>query len=96
MMCLDDGLTLLQQPPAYWAGDYSKAQEGDAWFYHLMAIHPAAFISWRAATAFITVGMILLMPQTLALTISIAYTLGHVSDLRQSRRLVNCEPLKAD
>jgi hypothetical protein len=77
MMCLDDGFTLLQQPAAYWSGDYSKAQEGDAWFYHLMAIHPAAFISWRAATALVTVGMILFMPQTLALIISFAYTLGH-------------------
>jgi hypothetical protein len=78
MTCLDDGLTLLQQPAAYWAGDYSKASEANPWFHHLMAYHPAAFISWEAASVLIFVGMILLMPQTLALTISIAYTLGYL------------------
>ncbi len=78
MTCLDNGLTLSHQPAAYWAGDYSKASEANPWFHRLMAYHPAALISWEAAAALIFVGMVLLLPQTLALTISIAYTLGYL------------------
>ena len=78
MTCLDDGLTMSHQPASYWAGDYSKASEANPWFHRLMAYHPAAFVSWEAASVLIFVGMILLMPQTLALTISIAYTLGYL------------------
>ena len=78
MTCLDDGLTLSHQPAAYWAGDYAQAHEGNPWFYHLMAYHPAAYISWQVASVLIFVGLILLMPQTLALTISIAFSLGYL------------------
>lgn len=78
MACLDNGLTLIQQPAAYWAGDYTKAHEGNPWFFRLMACHPAAFIAWEAASVLVFVGMVLLLPQTLALAVSIAYTLGYL------------------
>lgn len=78
MNCLDNGLTLLRQPSEYWAGNYAAAREGNPWYYKLMATHPLAFIGWEAASIAIFVGLILLMPQTLALAISIAFTLGYM------------------
>jgi hypothetical protein len=77
LTCLDDGLTLSQQSREYWAGDYSKAHEGNPWYYHLLAEHPVAFIAWESASLLVFTGMILMLPQTLALTISIAFTLGY-------------------
>ena len=78
MTCLDDGLTLKGQPAEYWAGNYAKAHEGNPWFYHLLAKHRAVFIAWESASILVFTGMILLMPQTLALTISIAFSLGYL------------------
>ena len=78
LTCLDNGLTLWRQPREYWAGDYTKAQEGNSWHYRLMAYHPLALVAEEAGSMLVFVGMILLMPQTLALTISIAATLGYL------------------
>jgi hypothetical protein len=38
-------MTLLFQPAAYWAGDYSQAQENTEVYYLLMASHPALFVA---------------------------------------------------
>jgi hypothetical protein len=69
MTCVDDGLTLSHQPKEYWAGNYAKAHEGNPWFYHLLAHHPTTFIAWEAVSVLVFTGMVLMMPQTLALTI---------------------------
>ncbi|SRR6266516_2532137 len=79
LTCLDNGLTLSGQPKEYWAGNYAKAIEGNRWHYQLLAHHPLALVAEEAASMLVFVGMILLMPQTLALTISIAATLGYMS-----------------
>ena len=78
LTCLDNGLTLSGQPKEYWAGNYAKAVEGNPWHYKLLAYHPLALVAEEAASMLVFVGMILLMPQTLALTISIAATLGYM------------------
>jgi len=80
LTCLDNGLTLWRQPREYWAGDYTKAQEGNSWHYRLMAYHPLALVAEEAGSMLVFLGMILLLPQTLALTISIAATLGYMVD----------------
>ena len=44
--CLIDAVvTLIFQPAAYWAGDYSQAQENTKVYYLLMAGHPAFFLA---------------------------------------------------
>jgi len=78
MSGLDNGLTLWRQPTEYWAGDYAKAKEGNRWYYHLMAHHPLTFVAWEAASALLIAGIILLAPQTAALAISIACTIGYM------------------
>jgi hypothetical protein len=75
---LDNGLTLHGQPKAYWAGDYSKAHEGNLWHYRLLTYHPLALVAEEAASMLVLVGLVLLLPQTLALTISLASTLGYM------------------
>ena len=78
LLCgLDTALTLSQQPPEYWAGDYARASEGNRWYYRLMSHHPLTFLAWEAASLAVLSGIILLSPQTVALTISIAVTLGY-------------------
>lgn len=78
VFCAADGaMTLVGQPPRYWAGDYAAVNEGAPSFNQLLQIHPAAFaaglIIWEATL----VGLILLLPDALALIVSIAATLGH-------------------
>src|SRR5205823_2747767 len=44
--CLSDAvITLVFQPEAYWAGDYSQAQENTKVYCLLMASHPALFLA---------------------------------------------------
>ena len=78
LTCLDDYLTLAGQSHEFWAGNYAQANEGDPIFYRLLTYHPLAYVGGEAALALVFCGMILLMPQTLAMTISIAFALGHM------------------
>lgn len=74
---LDGLLTLAGQSAEYWGGAYTRVNEASPTFHHLLAAHPLAFagglLSWMA----VFVGIILLLPDTLALVVSIAVTLGH-------------------
>ena len=74
---LDQTITLLNQSPSYWAGDYSVAREGNPWFHWLLQQHPLAFeagiVTWVALFSF----LIIALPRRLAMTISIAIVLGH-------------------
>jgi hypothetical protein len=74
---LDGTLTLAGQSGAYWAGNYSAVNELSPTFNHLLRLHPAAFAAGLLAWAGVFVGLILLLPDTLALSVSIAVTLGH-------------------
>jgi len=74
---LDYMLTLLGQSDAYWAGDYQRVNEASPMFNYLLQIHPAAFIAGMAVWMTVFVGLILLLPDTLALIVSIAVAFGH-------------------
>lgn len=76
---LDISLTLIGQAPQYWAGDYSAVNEGSPTFNHLLAVHPLAFALGAAVWAGIFVAIVLLLPDALALIVSIAVTLGHAA-----------------
>jgi hypothetical protein len=76
---LDGALTLLGQSEAYWAGMRHTANELSPTFHQLLMVHPwaavAGFLAWMA----IFVGVILLLPGMLALSMSIAVTIGHTA-----------------
>jgi hypothetical protein len=79
ILCLlDECLTLLGQPAAYWAGDYSRAYEGNPIVSWCLEQHPTAFlvelILW--VTGFGT--LIMVLPWQLAKTVSLAVALGHI------------------
>jgi hypothetical protein len=73
----DGSLTLAGQSAAYWAGDYARVNELSPTFHHLLAYHPLAFAAGFAAWVLVFTGLTLLLPQTLALTTSIAVAVGH-------------------
>jgi hypothetical protein len=74
---LDGALTLAGQSGRYWAGNYGQVNELSPTFHQLLSYHPLAFTAGWLAWVLVFCSMILLMPQTLALTTSIAVTLGH-------------------
>lgn len=78
VMCLlDASFTLLGQSPEYWSGDYALANEASPTFHHLLRMHPAAFALGIAAWGALFSGLILLLPEPLALLTSITATFGH-------------------
>jgi hypothetical protein len=74
---LDGTLTAFGQSAEYWAGDYACVREGSPTFNHLLQIHPAVFAAGLLVWAAVFVGIILLLPDTLALIVSITVTFGH-------------------
>jgi hypothetical protein len=79
LSCLDGAVTLWGQSPAYWAGDYSHVNEGSPVFHDLLALHPLAFLAGSLAWWGTLAGLILLLPETLALIVSIAAVFGHTT-----------------
>ena len=77
LAALDASLTLYGQPSDYWAGDYSQALEGTPGFRILLTHGPAAFIAGEAVWVLAFVGLILMLPSTLALAVCLQFTLGH-------------------
>lgn len=78
---LDCTATLVGQPSNYWAGDYSQANEESPVFNHLLHYHPAAFAAGIMVWSAVFVAILLLLPDTLALIVSIAVTFGHTVGL---------------
>lgn len=74
---LDATLTLAGQSSAYWGGVYTQVNEGSPAFHHLLTIHPWAFALGTLVWIGAFVALILLLPDTLALILSIATTFGH-------------------
>jgi hypothetical protein len=74
---LDGALTLAGQPDRYWAGDYTHVNEGSPTFRHLLAYHPAAFVLGWSGYVLVLAALILLLPQTLALTTGLAATVAY-------------------
>jgi hypothetical protein len=80
LLCaLDCTLTLVGQLPQYWAGNYLWANEGSPTFYQLLQLHPAAFIAGIVVWIFVFVACILLLPDVLALIVSVVVTFGHAA-----------------
>jgi hypothetical protein len=77
-LLLDAGLTTLGQSPEYWNGDYSAVKEGNPFFRNLFAIHPGAAIAGYVVWAGVLIGLILLLPEVLAVVLAIAVVFGHV------------------
>lgn len=75
---LDAILTLAGQSSAYWAGNYNHVYEVSPTFNHLLATHPLAFVLGILAWMLVFSGIILLLPDTLSLIVSIAVTFGHM------------------
>ncbi len=74
---LDAALTLRGQSAEYWAGNYTRVNELSPTFHHLLAYHPLAFVVGFLGWVLIFATMILLLPRTLALAMSLAVTIGH-------------------
>lgn len=74
---LDGGLTLAGQSSAYWSGEYHQVNEASPTFRQLLIVHPLAFAGGILTWIGIFVAIILLLPDTLALTVSITVTFGH-------------------
>jgi hypothetical protein len=77
-LLLDAGLTTLGQSQEYWSGDYAAVNEGNPFFRKLFAIHPGAAIAGYVAWAGVLIGLVLLLPEVLAVVLSIAVVFGHV------------------
>src|SRR5690242_15677621 len=71
---LDGALTLEGQPTEYWSGDFSRVNEASPTFNHLLQIHPVAYTAGLVVWIFVFAGVIILVPNTLALILSIAVT----------------------
>lgn len=76
---LDAALTLAGQSEAYWSGVYSQVNEGSPTFHQLLAVHPLAFVGGIFVWIAIFCCVLLLVPDTPALVLSIAVTLGHTA-----------------
>ncbi len=74
---LDATLTLIGQSARYWQNQQADVNEISPTFHYLLTIHPAAFAAGIAAWAVIFVLVLLLLPDTLAMIVSIAIVLGH-------------------
>jgi hypothetical protein len=68
---------MLGQSVDYWAGNYRCVNECSPTFNHLLQFHPAAFAAGISAWAALFIGIILLVPDFLALIFSILVTFGH-------------------
>lgn len=80
LLCaLDGSLTLAGQSAEYWAGNYAHVNEGSPTFNHLLQLHPTAFAAGLTAWAAMFVAVLLLLPETTALILSIAITFGHTA-----------------
>jgi hypothetical protein len=72
-------VTLLFQPPAYWAGQFDKVNEGSPIDHWMLAQHPLVFVTWVASwiTAFSVV--LRYLPTRVSLTIALLLILGNAS-----------------
>ena len=76
---LDTGLRLHAQPAAYWAGDYHHTlQEGSPFLRALYTWHPLAAAAGYALWAAIIAGLLVLLPECLAVILAIAVCFGHI------------------
>jgi hypothetical protein len=75
----DVGLTMHGQPEAYWAGDYRQTNEGAPFFRKLYIIHPLAVAAGEALWLAVILTWVLLLPEVLAVVLTVAVVLGHTA-----------------
>ena len=76
---LDTSLRLRAQPEVYWAGNYHYIlQEGSPFLRTLYTWHPLAAIAGYGFWAALVAGLLVLLPECLAVILSIAIVFGHV------------------
>jgi hypothetical protein len=76
---LDTGLRLCAQPEAYWAGNYHRTlAEGTPFVYALYTWHPLAAVAGYALWAAIIAGLLVLLPECLAVILALATGVGHI------------------
>ena len=75
----DIGMTLHGQPAEYWRGDYSSTTEGAPFFRKLFAFHPLAAVAGECLWASIVLIGVLLLPELLAIILTIAVVFGHAA-----------------
>jgi hypothetical protein len=78
MSCLDNGLTLFWQPPAYWSGDYNAANEISPSFREFLTIHPLMFVAMTLVWMGVFSTLIALLPQQGAKTVAVTVVMGHM------------------
>jgi hypothetical protein len=71
---LDGTLTLCGQSREYWQSDYTHVNESHPVFRLFLEYHPGVFIAGFLLIHLVLAGLILLLPQTLALGTSISVT----------------------
>lgn len=79
LCCLDFGLTLYGQSPAYWAGNYQDVNEISPSFRAYLTTHPIVFAGVGVAWIGIFTGLIAILPEKIGMTISIAVVIGHMA-----------------
>ena len=79
LLCiLDFGLTLYGQSQSYWSGNFGNVNEISPSFARYLAIHPLAFVGAGFLWIIIFSAIVILLPEILALTVSIAIVIGHM------------------
>jgi hypothetical protein len=79
ILCLlDQGLTLYGQPAAYWAGDHTRACDGNPIVQWCLEQHPAALAAETVLWIALFGWLIVVLPLLLAKTVSLAVSVGHV------------------
>ena len=76
---LDATMTLLGQSHAYWSGNYRAVNEMSPVFNRLLQLHPIAYVLGTAVWAAVFFSIIVVLPETLALIITLAVTIGHAA-----------------
>jgi hypothetical protein len=73
----DHVVTLAQQPPSYWSGQFSHALEGSPQGEWLLKLHPIAYVSAAAAYVALIAFIVWMLPRLLARTVATAFVFGH-------------------
>jgi hypothetical protein len=75
---LDNALTLLGQPPEYWAGDYTRCLEENPVLRWCLEHHPAAALAEGAVWVALVGAAVFVLPWRAAKVVSLGVALGHV------------------
>jgi hypothetical protein len=75
---LDWCLTLYGQPAEYWAGNYACTNEASPFFRDLFMIHPLAAIAGQLVWAALVIGLLVFLPEVLAVILFIFVVFGHI------------------